>query len=208
MNLTNLQKFVDSKQVELEIKQQDLEKITKKIADLEEQNVVREKARVILVEVGRQTQETFSGYVESLVTTALQSVFPDDTYEFKVNFEYKRNQSECYMRVIKNGFEMVPEDDMGGSILDICGFALRIVMWSLQKEKTRPVFILDEPFKNLGHGENMLLAGKMLKEIHEKLGVQIIMVSHEDELKEIADKTFVVTHDGIESFVEVIGEEE
>ena len=163
------------------------------------------KARWVLSEVARLTQEKVKEYIETLTTMAIRAVFDSD-FEFLVEFKISRNKSECYFSVKEDGFEYVPKDDDGGGLIDIISFALRVVLYSLEKPRSRRVIILDEPFK--WTGKLMGRAGEMIKEISEKLGIQIIMVTHEPELSEIADRSFLVEKiDGI-SRVSVIGKEE
>jgi len=81
---------------------------------------------------------------------------------------------------------------MGGSVLDPIGFALRVVLHQFQREPTRKVFLLDEPMKNTGHGELLRQASQMLSEISHNVGVQLIIITHEPELAEIADRSWKV----------------
>ena len=99
---------------------------------------------------------------------------------------------ECEPVIFENGNEFVPKDDMGGGILDIISFALRIVLWGLETPKSRNLIILDEPFKQCG--KLITKACQMVKEISKMLGVQIIMVTHSDELIDIADKSWHVQY--------------
>ena len=85
----------------------------------------------------------------------------------------------------RNGQQISPLDASGGGVVDICSFALRLSLWSLNKN--RPVLLLDEPFKHLSrnlHGKAL----RMLKEVSRKLNVQIIMVSHNEEFVDEADR--------------------
>ena len=66
---------------------------------------------------------------------------------------------------------------------------------------------MDEPFRYCGKLTS--LAGNMMKEISQKLGIQIIMVTHEDSLSEIADKSWLVRREkGGWSNVQAIGVQE
>lgn len=153
------------------------------------------KARWVLSEVTKQTQNNFKGYVENLVTLGINSVFQNKNLKFILDFEIKRNKSECLLRVQENDEEpFIPKDEMGGSIVDIISFVLRVVLWSLKKDKTRNTIVLDEPFRCTG--DLSLLAGQMVKEISNKLGVQILMITHDSNLSEISDKTHLVKHNG------------
>lgn len=75
-------------------------------------------------------------------------------------------------------------------------------MWSLENPKSRGVIILDEPMKNMG--DLIVLGGEMLREIAHKLGLQLIIITHEKELIDIADKAYHVKHDGYSSHVKEI----
>jgi DNA repair exonuclease SbcCD ATPase subunit len=59
------------------------------------------------------------------------------------------------------------------------------------RPRSRNVLILDEPFGNLSV-DLMPRASEMIKQISERLGLQIIMVTHAEELIQAADKTFRV----------------
>jgi ABC-type transporter Mla maintaining outer membrane lipid asymmetry ATPase subunit MlaF len=149
-------------------------------------------ARFVLAEVSRQTQEHLKERIEKLVTLCLQSVFIDRNIEFKLNFQIKRNKMECELLVLENGHELDLNDDVGGSAKDIISFALRIVLWGLETPRSRNLIILDEPFKQCG--KLITKACQMVKEISKMLGVQIIMVTHSDELIDIAEKSWHVEY--------------
>lgn len=183
----------DEKEETIEILKQTIETLT--------------KARWTITEVQRLTQERFKHRVESLVTMAIKSVFEGRDFGFELVFEEKRNQMEIRPVV----YEMIdgvrqdlddPEFDFGGGLVDVISFAWRIVMWSLENPKSRGVIILDEPMKNMG--DLIVLGGEMLKEIAHKLGLQLIIITHEKELIDIADKAYHVKHDGYSSHVKEI----
>ena len=156
------------------------------------------KARWVLSEVSKLTQEKFKNRVEKLVTMAIKSVFNRD-FEFVLDFQRKRNKLEIEPLVFENGFPYSPKSDMGGGILDVIGFALRIVLWSLENPKSRNVLILDEPGK--WTGSLIIFFGKIIKEISKSLNIQIIMVTHDESLIQIADRAWRVEHNGIKSNV-------
>jgi DNA repair exonuclease SbcCD ATPase subunit len=66
------------------------------------------------------------------------------------------------------------------------------------------VLILDEPFRYLST-DLQSKASEMLNEISERLGLQIIMVTHEEELVDEVDKTFRVRINKGKSTVEEAG---
>ena len=176
----------------------------KSFIDKKEHDVgVLVKARWVLSEVARLTQERFKEKVESLATMAIRAVF-DRPFDFVLEFERKRNKLECRPVVKEGDAEYVPKDDMGGGIIDVLSFALRVVLWSMQRPRSRNTIILDEPMKYVGKGELLDRAGRMLREVSRGLGLQLILVTHEPQLIEIADRAYSVKHDGKRSVVELV----
>lgn len=200
MKSSEYRKILDKKKTELEVlKQQRIEKEE----DVKQMKLYLEKltkAKWLLSEAHKRTQNNFKGYVQNLVTLAINSVFQDRVFKFLVDFEIKRGKPECLLRVQEGDSEpYFPKDEMGGSIVDIICFALRIVLKSLEVNKTRKVVMLDEPFKHTG--ELSSLAGEMLKKVSKKLGLQILMITHDSKLAQISDKIFNVSHNGVHSVI-------
>jgi DNA repair exonuclease SbcCD ATPase subunit len=154
-----------------------------------------DKVQGLFQKAAENTQKNLEVHISKLVTTALSAVF-DSSYEFSLEFIKKRGKTEADLWLIRNGEKMKPIDSVGGGVLDVTSFALRIAFWALTKP-TRPVFILDEPFKHL-NSARMGKAMDMLKMLSEKLGLQIIMISHIKKLIDGADKKFDISiHNGI-----------
>jgi DNA repair exonuclease SbcCD ATPase subunit len=143
-------------------------------------------------EVGLKTQQELEFQISEIVTLALAAIPFKEPYSMGVEFVERRGKTECDLTFVRDGHEMDPLDSTGGGACDIAAFALRVASWSMQRPRTRAVLLLDEPFKNLS-SDLMPYAGEMMKEMSEKLDLQIIMVTHEEGLKEAADKMFEVS---------------
>jgi len=161
------------------------------------------RARWVVTEVIRLTQENFKNKVEPLITMAVQAVFEKD-YKFELIFERKRNQFECRPVLMENGIERTAKDDLGGSVVDIISIAFRVVMMAIERPRSRALIVLDEPMKNVGQQEELILAGQMWMEISKKLKMQIILITHMTEFAEIAETVFEVVNDGVQSIVKKI----
>jgi hypothetical protein len=164
------------------------------------------KAKWLLTEAQKVTQQKFKLRVEALVTMAIKAVF-DRPFAFELVFERKRDKMECRPVI----YEMVdgekceyddPEYDVGGGILDVISLAFKIVLWSMERPRSRNVMILDEPGKNLG--DLVPLFGNILRQISHELKIQFIIITHDPALIEIADRSYHVEHDGYESHVTLI----
>ena len=145
-------------------------------------------SRSILQKAAQVTQERLSVHISELVSMALRAVF-DDPYEFEVVFETKRNSTECLLEFAKDGNRYKPLDSCGYGAADVASFALRISYWSLGN--TAPILVWDEPFRHLSKSLQVK-AADMIKKLSYKLGIQIIIITHSDELAESADKVFNV----------------
>ena len=175
---------------------------TKKNKKISKDSIDATLANDILTLVGRQTQEKLVFKIEALVTSALEYVY-DDPYQFKVEFDTKRSQTECNLYFERDGFKANPVKDSEGTLLDISSVALRVAVWALPqlRDRSSPVLILDECLKHVSK-EYIDLASKFMKEMCDRLGIQIITVTHEEELIEGSDNIIKIVKDGKYSKVE------
>jgi len=167
---------------------------------LDEQMRDHEQARDIIILAGEQAQKNFTDRIESLVSSAVQSVYEERDFQCKLILEQKRNRTECRIAVFENDEELNPADDCGGGILDIISLGIKIVLWYLENPRSRNVMILDEPFRWLGALSER--AGRMLKELSERLDIQFIIVTHDDNLIPAFDSCYQVNYKDRNSIVE------
>ena len=200
MNLSEITSSYNTIIVRRDSLKNDIEKVNKDLVQEKKVNEDLVKAKWVLTEVSIQIQNRFQDNVSRLVTTALRGVF-DRPFEFQLQFERKRNQMECNP-IIKEDDAVYddPEYDLGGGLLDVSAFSSRIAILALQPNPTRQTILMDEPMKNMG--ELISLGGQVLREISHKANIQLIIMTHDKELIEIADRVFYVTHDGKKSHVE------
>ena len=146
------------------------------------------KAREVIMLVGKNTQQALEYRISSLVSLALATVF-DDPYEFQVKFVERRNAVEVDFSLTRDGHEYDILDGTGGGVGDVVSFALRAADWKLRGG--RPTMFLDEQFRNVwpaGQPKVSLL----LKKMSHDLGLQILLVSHQNRVNEAADKTLAI----------------
>lgn len=149
-----------------------------------------EQAQEVIRQVALKTQQQLQYHISDIATMALEAVF-DDPYQLQIEFVQRRNRTECDLSFIRENEKIDPLNAAGGGAVDVASFALRIASWSMQVPRSRNVLVLDEPFRYLS--SNLLpKASTMLKEVSDKLNLQIIMVTHADELVETADKVFEI----------------
>ena len=157
-----------------------------------------EKAHALIQKVAVSTQEALQVQISEIGSMAMQAVF-HDPYKLHIAFEPKRGRSEAQITFERDGNQVDPMGESGGGTVDLASFALRVTFLSLERG-TMPVLILDEPLKNLSK-ELHPLAGEFITEISHRLGIQMIIITHELGLAELADRVFVVEKDGRKSRV-------
>jgi DNA repair exonuclease SbcCD ATPase subunit len=155
-----------------------------------------EEAGLILGVVAKKTQEQIGIYLDDMVSVGTEAVFPHDTdYRFAADFVQRRGQTEVdLMLADSHGNRIRPSDQDGGGLVDVVAFLLRVALWTLGRD-TRPVIILDEPFRNLHGREDQRRASELIKRLSERLGLQFIIITGEDEGPELlagADQTILV----------------
>jgi DNA repair exonuclease SbcCD ATPase subunit len=148
------------------------------------------KARNIVSKTGVLAQQEIKEVIEELVTQALQSVFGVE-YSFEVDNQIQRNKPETNLYVVIEGYRHSLKEDLGGGVLDLAAFCLRVVLWAINSPRTSTVVVLDEPFKALDK-VRLEKAGLMIKKLSEMLGLQFIIITHEDQLIDAADSAYYV----------------
>jgi hypothetical protein len=134
----------------------------------------------IAQEAAQQLQQLAHKQIADIVNKCLQAIF-DDSYEFQIQFSPKRNKTEAKPVFIRNGKEI---ENVGGGILDVASFALRLSNILLSRKSLQPIMLLDEPFKNVSKSKGYLeRIPEMMIMLSEEFGIQFIQVTHIDELK-------------------------
>lgn len=159
--------------------------------------------RDIFQKASKLTQQQLSVQVSDIVSKALAIVF-EDPYEFGIEFVERRNTTECDLFFEKNGNRYSPLSDCGYGAADVASLALRVAFWKLEKD-ARNVLILDEPTRNLSL-DKQPLASLMIKKLSQ-MGLQFLIVTHQEALTKSADKVFEVDQiDDVSTVKELIME--
>lgn len=153
-----------------------------------------EQVRILLQRTSEYARKQIKQQIELLVTHCLQFVFGPNI-EFSIELVEARGRIEADFYVISTygdyKVKTKPQDARGGGIVDVISLALRIaVIQSTNLYKDGPL-ILDEPVKHVSD-EYIVNIAQFLKQISEVFHRQIIMVTHDHYLSEIADLAYNV----------------
>ena len=188
--------YTQCKGIDFQI-QKDIEGIENKLSDNKNNFNLLIDAQAFLQDVAQKTQSKLKLQIEDIVNLALETCFPNE-YEFRIDFNVSRGKTEAELIFLSKltGNKIDPMNASGGGVVDLTSFALRIACYTLQYNINN-VIVLDEPFRFISR-DLQDKAGQILKSLSQKLGLQIIMVTHIPELVNVADKIFEVKKiDGI-----------
>jgi hypothetical protein len=174
-----------------------LQQLEKQVVSLGRRAAVLERAVAVVKEVQNRTQNHFRSTFESAITACLATVF-DRPSECKIEFNpgsgSKYSTATVFIQEGDNIYD--PKDDDGGSLLDMLSAGMRWILWSIDPNRKRNFFLHDEPIKFVGRGEDLLKGAEALREMSKEFNLQLIILTHDEEVASIADKKWRFHHDG------------
>jgi len=179
------------KQEQLSMRKSELEAYLQRIVD----NIdMLGKIRSLLQKVSEFAREQSKQHIESLVTNCLQFIF-DSNLEFKIEINEVRGRPEAEFYVLSNlNGEMIktrPQDSRGGGVVDVISLSIRIAMLECSNMDIKGPIILDEPAKHVSE-DYIIQVAEFLKQASVMFQRQVIIITHNKHLSEIADKWFQV----------------
>lgn len=198
--MNNVVRWLDERKGRKKAYEEELEKLNIQLEEASKVVDETNKAKGVFVGFMQSKQDQIVDACTDLGTLMLRAIYGDE-YKLVLSFEVKRGKSDASLKVFKGNMELSLDEETGGGIVDVAALAMRFALWSLMEPRTSPVFVLDEPARFISK-DKLPLMGEILAELSEKLEIQLIMVSHEEELIGIADKSYRV---GIEDGVSMVG---
>ena len=164
-----------------------------KIKEYKSNEILYSKAIELLSLVQKISRDKIKDAFENIVSHALNYIFESDKYSFHLVFGRRGNLQELNFAV-QTPDKNEPLDPMttdAGGTLNVISFALRIVLMEVASPKINGFIISDESFANLSE-DYVERASQFLKEINQKMGRQIIAISHQPKMLESADQLIEV----------------
>jgi len=187
----------------LEVKIAENNLLTRKINSAEAEMVetgksldIGQEALQLLEDVANSRRANMKGGIEKVVTEALQVIY-GNRYAVRLEYDVKNNRSFLEIKVaktLKNGAEVVRNPDgCGQGVSDTISVPLRLLV--IMGSKTDNVCVLDESYKQV-NPERVELVSKFISQVTKELGIQVVMMSHHDSMKDSVDKAFWLGDDG------------
>ena len=151
----------------------------------------------LLVNTSNISRTNAKKHFESIVTNALQFITQNPDYEFIIEEKQNKNSTsyEFYISSTVNGVKCYqkPEEANGGGFIDIISVAMKYAYLQIFNDPKimNATLFYDEPGKMISTDMSIKFA-EYIKFLGSHYGNQTIMVTHNENLANIADKTFIV----------------
>jgi hypothetical protein len=123
-----------------------------------------------------------------LITYGLKSVFDDQNLSFNPVITKKNEKIHIELKTANDGVEG-EFGSFGGSVAVIEGFLLRVLC--ILKKKYARLLLLDETFASVGE-EYVANTSKLISELSKKLGLDVLLVTHQRSFQNAADHVYRV----------------
>jgi len=148
-----------------------------------------ELVSLLFQNISEQQQAVLIEKIERLVSLGLRSVFEEDM-TFIIKMQSKADQMNASFRLRDaTGLETDIMDAKGGGVAVLVGVLLQIVMLTLMRGRLAQVLFLDESFSHVSD-EYVPRVAVLMNTLANKLGMQIVLVTHQPEFSEDADKVY------------------
>lgn len=148
-----------------------------------------EKVEALYRNVMEKSLSASFAVVEDLVSEGLATVYGTKRLRFRLEPTHKRAMFsvEPSTEDIIADVDGPTEDTFGGAVVQIEAFLLRLVF--LLQMRMVPFMVLDESFNCVSAGYLQNLA-QLLGDLCRRFGLDILLVTHQQEMAEAADKVF------------------
>lgn len=126
--------------------------------------------------------------MSNLITYGLKSIFDDQNLVFSPDMTKKGGKIYIDLKTSNNGIEG-DFKSFGGSVAVIESFLLRVLC--VLKKNLAKLMLLDETFAAVGE-EYIANTSKLIKELSKKLGLDVLLVTHQKDFQQNADHIYRV----------------
>jgi hypothetical protein len=156
------------------------------ISELQHKQVVLKKSSEVLKKLLDDLLNQNLQALENLTTSGLKAVFNDQDLRFKTQVGEHGGKLSIELKTLDNNVEGGLES-FGGSVSAIESFLLRLYV--LRKMGLAPYVFLDESFAAV-ESTYVPNLGALCKTLAKKLGINIFLITHQDQFLEHADRAY------------------
>ena len=201
--LDERKKELARKQAENDLLNRQIDAMGKRILELADSLKLGQEGLAFCEDLANSRRGAMKGKIETIVTEAVKMLY-GDSYRVELTYSVKNNRSCLEIEMVRDTPAGEVRRDMegfGGGMADTISVPLRLMVLMGSKQ-TDKVCVLDECWKHMNI-ERIEPVGKFLRLLSDKLGMQIVMCSHHDRIRDFADRTYEVSEENGTSKIEV-----
>ncbi len=171
------------------------QRLTADIAELRTREQLHDRAAAVLASIADERQTATQERIEALVTQGLHAIFGEDlSFHIIPTTRAKTPVVDLIVRsrIGTTTVDTPVMDARGGGLAAVVGFLLRLVVLLLSRHRQDTVLVLDETFAHLSAEYEPRMA-EFLRELVDRTGVQVILVTHSDAYSDAADVRYRFT---------------
>lgn len=194
----NLKSSLSELRVKKDMYEEDLLNLNKKKSHYEKANETLDKINALFTATATASRQNAKSHFEKIITDALQFVTQNRDYSFVIEEMKGRAKAsyEFYVKSTVNGIEckQKPEDANGGGFVDIIASAAKYAYLEIFNDPKimSGTLLYDEPGKMIS-ADMSVRYSEYLKFLGKHYNKQTIMITHNEMLSNVADRTYLVT---------------
>lgn len=169
------------------------EKATQLAAEAAQKAQWCEEAAKLLNKFSDERQAEVIKVIQDISSLGLSQVF-DEPIQLVISPTVRARRVEMDVKIKTGSLETPVLEARGGGLAAVAGFLLRVCVLLLDPDARR-LLVLDEVFAHLSEDYVPRMA-EFLRELCEKTGLQIILVTHQPEFAEAAHKVYRIEKTG------------
>ena len=191
---------------DLEVLDQKMVDNEKLLASTKDKNKLAETSKEVVNKIIMSTRDEAISFIENIVNCALLDVFQNPNLKLKLQLNTEGAKTSISTYIEENGQLFDIESGRGGGLRDLVSTAILICCRALVKPKIELPLLLDESFKFLHSTKDNAFktnAFRFLKEVANKLDMQIILITGEEDKEAInnSDNVLFVAKKNNESYL-------
>ncbi len=183
---------LNQKYQENSILQKQAEEYDDKVVKYSEQMQISIEGLEFLESIANGRRNSMKGKIESSLTEALQLVYGSER-RIEISYNIKNNRSNLIFELVKETKDGEVRRTLDGSgsglsISDIVSVPLRLLVL-LGSKQTDRICVLDECYRHVDN-ERIFAVSQFLKTLTDRLGIQVLLLSHHEGIRKEADKAY------------------
>lgn len=187
--LLKLEDFVSREKHRQEYRKEQIVKLELAVVDKKKDSDILLKVAELFKSLGGESEIDLLKKLDQFVSGGLSFIF-GESYTFKSFLNVSGKDVRLDFTVNKDGKDLsTVEDSCGGGVVDVVGLLLRLFFIVSMKDSVMPFLILDTALIQLSD-EFVPRMSKLLKDVCDGLGIQLVLITHTNLFGEFADALY------------------